>query len=217
MACARSHIKAVEAVRDAGKNGADPDSLWLVFEDDVELSPDYPKKIKDFINKMPCNLDWDILNTWLMPPRKMVNSLSEHFGVPDGYWGMQGYVVTPKTAEKLLKCIGKVWAQVDEMIGCCAAAPPAEFGRKGETHCVYNTVIPTSVPLDLHPYVVQPNLLKHKPFKSTAHLRTGVERFGIPNYAPFKIPETQTGYVQEVKDKIKNIEQNIKAEMNHPQ
>ncbi len=85
--------------------------------------------------------------------------------------------MTSKSAEKILGCVAKRFAQVDEMIGCCAAPTPetATFTGgpllKHSTRCVYNTPRPEGLSTNLQAYVLQPNLLIHMSgeFKSTAH------------------------------------------------
>merc|ERR1712226_180944 len=86
---------------------------------------------------------------------------------------MQGYVLTPDSAVRVLKCLDppnhKVWAQVDEMIGCCAASSKTE----PFTRCVYHTAIPTDVAVDMHVFCMTPALLVHldKTLGSYAHRR----------------------------------------------
>lgn len=176
-ACAQSHIAAIKKVAESeGK----PTDLHFIFEDDVQLVPDFLAKFTNYYKatfgdgKQP----YDIINLWRMPPRVSVATLGAHAIIPDGWWGMQGYVMTAKGAEKILGCVSKRFAQVDEMIGCCAAPTPdtATFSggplQKHSTRCVYNTPRPEGLSTNLQAFVIQPNLLTHltSDFKSTAHV-----------------------------------------------
>jgi len=184
IACAKSHINAIKKVADPANQPRD--ALWFIFEDDVQLKPNFLEQVMSNIKSL--NRPWDILNTWLMPPRHAARggfggNIGQHWVIPDGYWGMQGYVLTPDSAERLLKCLDppshKVWAQVDEMVGCCAAASKAE----PFTRCVYHTHIPTDIPLDIHVYCMTPALLVHmdRVLGSYAHRR---KRLAIPGPPP---------------------------------
>eukprot|EP00750_Incisomonas_marina_P032087 INCI8825.1.p1 GENE.INCI8825.1~~INCI8825.1.p1 ORF type:complete len:422 (+),score=61.91 INCI8825.1:235-1500(+) len=176
-ACAQSHIAAIKKVAEAGTKD---NELHFIFEDDVQLVPDFMEKFSNYYKatfadgKQP----FDIINLWRMPPRVSVATLGAHAIIPDGWWGMQGYVMTSKGAEKILGCVSKRFAQVDEMIGCCAAPTPesATFTggplQKHSTRCVYNTPRPVGLNTNLQAFVLQPNLLTHmtSDFKSTAHV-----------------------------------------------
>ena len=176
-ACAQSHIAAIKKIAEAGSKD---NELHFVFEDDVALVPDFMTKFANYYKatfedgKQP----FDIINLWRMPPRVSVATLGAHAIIPDGWWGMQGYAMTSKGAEKVLGCVSKRFAQVDEMIGCCAAPTPetATFAggalQKHSTRCVYNTPRPEGLSTNLNAFVLQPNLLTHmtSDFRSTAHM-----------------------------------------------
>jgi len=173
IACAKSHIEAIKKV--ASADNKQRDALWFIFEDDVQLKQNFLDQVTDNIRNL--NRPWDVLNAWLMPPRHPAKGagsfFSKHWIIPDGYWGMQGYVLTPDSAARVLKCLDppshQVWAQVDEMIGCCAAASNTE----PFTRCVYQTSIPANIEVDMHVYCMTPPLLVHldRTLGSYAHKR----------------------------------------------
>ena len=177
-ACAQSHIAAIRKVAESSGN---PTDLHFIFEDDVELVPGFLEKFAKFYKPTFADgkLNFDILNLWRMPPRSTVATIGEHAVITDGFWGMQGYVVTPRSAKKLLDCLEKRFAQVDEMIGCCAGSAPeiATFNggplQKHSMRCVYKTPRPPGIKTNLDAIIVQPDLVIHLgkggKFASTAH------------------------------------------------
>lgn len=214
VACAKSHIHALKRVADPANQPRD--ALWFIFEDDVKLKPNFLDQVIRNIKSL--NRPWDVLNAWLMPPRRPARGskgvLNSHMVIPDGYWGMQGYVVTPDSAARLLKCLDppshQVWAQVDEMIGCCAAMSKDE----PYTRCVYRTEIPVAVELDLHAYCMTPALLVHmdRALGSYAHRnkKKSLSLFGLDPDPGVPTPPLITGLSLVKDDEVQNVQSKIR-------
>jgi len=168
-ACAKSHGEAIKRVRDSG---APPDSLFFIFEEDVKLPPDFQAKVVDYISQIPSDTQWDILNLYLTPPMKAVDEISSHWIVPGGYWGMLAYVLTPASAARVYPCVYPIFAQVDEMIGCCAKSRANGKSTKCQKT---NTVTPARVQNTFVAFAASPNLVGHNSFIHSSLGHDGIQ------------------------------------------
>lgn len=174
VACAKSHGEAIRKIRDSG---AAPDTLFFVFEEDVTLPPDFEDKVKNYILQFPADVTWDILSLFLTPPMKAVDDIAPHWIVPGGYWGMLAYVLTPASAARVYSCVYPIFAQVDEMIGCCAKPRPNGKSTKCQKQ---STVTPARVQKIVSAFAVNPNLVGHN---GGAKIKTSLGHDGIQDCA----------------------------------
>lgn len=145
------------------------------------LPPNFEAKVKDFISRIPADTPWDILNLYLTPPMKGIDNITPHWVVPGGYWGMLAYVLTPASAARVYSCAYPIFAQVDEMIGCCSK--PRNNGKS--TKCQKpTTVTPVRVQSSISAFAIFPNLVSHNGGIKTSLGHDGVQDCAIDPSTP---------------------------------
>lgn len=84
---------------------------YLIFEDDVSIRGNTFDEIQSEI-KRATNLEWDIL---LLGTHRIHGLLKDRYVRVNGFWGMYGYLINKKGAEKFVKMVNKtkIDAQVD--------------------------------------------------------------------------------------------------------
>jgi GR25 family glycosyltransferase involved in LPS biosynthesis len=111
IACYLSHVKAIQRISEM------PDgSRCIVFEDDIKFRPDFPqvmKKVKEELDR----IDWDVVFLGLTLYEKAeISPVSENlavFGLATGAWA---YMLTPKSARKILEKIFPITHPIDLVI-----------------------------------------------------------------------------------------------------
>jgi GR25 family glycosyltransferase involved in LPS biosynthesis len=108
IGCYLSHISVMKDIK--------PNETYLILEDDVNIDIDVESKIKNILDKAPA--DWDIIllghshylkdNSYNDPH----NNLNKAYS----YWGMFGYLINYKGAQKVLSKSSKIDGQIDSVI-----------------------------------------------------------------------------------------------------
>jgi len=86
-------------------------NYYVIFEDDIGFYPNSFKMIDDYLLAAP--KDWDII--LFSNLRKIRYSTQGQFSKPDGFWGMQSYIINKKGAQKLVEEVQqeKIDGQID--------------------------------------------------------------------------------------------------------
>ena len=110
IGCALSHYKIWKIIRD------NKISCSLVLEDDIELDENFIQKYKSISKNFPS--DYDIIfigysQASFPPNTKTTNSLIQ---IPTFVYGLFGYIITNKAANKLLTNIFPIAEQLDTAI-----------------------------------------------------------------------------------------------------
>lgn len=100
LGCAAAHIKSLEKIKNC------PDGLYIVLEDDVVLLSNFKKDVSYISSNFPIDCDIFYIGTWNKRKRDLDFAIEENiFRSFNPRKGMYGYIVTPRSAEKILKLI----------------------------------------------------------------------------------------------------------------
>jgi len=100
LGCAEAHIKTLNIIKNS------PDGLYIVLEDDVKLMDNFKKDVTYISSNFPKDSDIFFLGTWNKRKRDLDFSIEETiFRSFNPRKGMYAYIITPKSAEKILKLI----------------------------------------------------------------------------------------------------------------
>ena len=110
VGCYLSHVEAIKKV---SKQPID-DMFCLIVEDDVRFCPNF-QEVMGRIYKHELTPDIDILFLGVSTPRH-VNSVSKYLAKASPNWGAWAYMLTPKSARKILPFLFPVDSPIDALI-----------------------------------------------------------------------------------------------------
>lgn len=84
---------------------------YIIFEDDISFQKNMIKPINYYLSNAP--EDWDIIHFTNL--RKVNYTIHDQFYKPNGFWGMQAYIINKKGAKKLVDEVQreKIDGQID--------------------------------------------------------------------------------------------------------
>jgi GR25 family glycosyltransferase involved in LPS biosynthesis len=116
IGCAISHQKVWEKIAELNDN-----SLYLILEDDIIVTHDFKLRIKQLLNELPENFDLIFLGGFNNRAREIDFYINA--GLFKSYnprRGLYGYIINPKSANKLKKLVSPVnlyYGGIDTRIG----------------------------------------------------------------------------------------------------
>ncbi len=111
IACALSHLRVLERIRERGCRRA------LVLEDDALLAPGFRERLAERLGQAPPA--WDLLYLFRSPhPSSVLSEIdgSAHFGRATYPLGTVGYVVSGRGAGRILALVRPVYFTIDDML-----------------------------------------------------------------------------------------------------
>jgi GR25 family glycosyltransferase involved in LPS biosynthesis len=116
IACFLSHRKALLSVIEQEEEWA------IIFEDDVELVPNFISKLNNVLNTVSQISKFDIIHMYVFDNQR--NFFKEYdrpciLETPEGLWGLQMYLVRKESVPSILDKLSYMKAAIDEQITRC--------------------------------------------------------------------------------------------------
>jgi glycosyl transferase family 25 len=111
IACALSHLRVLERIRERGCRRA------LVLEDDALLAPGFRERLAERLRQAPAV--WDLLYLFRSPhPSSVLREIAgcPHFGRATYPLGTVGYVVSGRGAARILELVRPIYFTIDDML-----------------------------------------------------------------------------------------------------